>query len=117
MGDADLTSDSFALNYDSGAFMVNYVHMMTEAQDTTTFALPDVVPFQRYGGIPADPSWSAALPQNLYVRYKIAGDLTPARTYWNQAYLYMSELASQLKQAGSMNKWNAPYGDWWVEQN
>jgi hypothetical protein len=31
-GDADLTSDSFALNYDSGAFMSNYVRSITDDQ-------------------------------------------------------------------------------------
>ena len=34
-------------------------------------SLPDTVPFVRYGNRPADVSWSAAFPQNVYVRYKV----------------------------------------------
>lgn len=114
MGDADLTSNSFALNYDSGDFMDHFLDLMTQAQDPSSHALPDVVPFMRYGGLPADPSWSAAMPQNMWVRYKIGGTLQPAQQYWDAAYLYMQNLAAQLHNAGGMANWNAPYGDWYV---
>lgn len=113
MGDADLSADTFALNFDSGAFMSSFVRSMVDAQDPKTFSLPDTVPHSRYGGQPADPSWSAALPQNLWVRYTVAGDLDLARTYWGPAVSYMSNLAAQLKAAGGMATWKPPYGDWY----
>jgi len=112
MGDADLSADSFALNYDSGDFMSSFMRSMVDAQNPSSGALPDVVPFQRFGNQPADPSWSAALPQNMFVRYSIGGDLSPARDNWNAGVLYMSNLAAQLKAAGGLAKWTASYGDW-----
>jgi hypothetical protein len=106
MGDADLSADSFAINYDYSAFQDAFIRAMLDAQVpyrglwTLTYvditlrvillhissnsillrshsrqpsdgSLPDVVPFARYGSRPADVSWSAALPQNVYVRYKV----------------------------------------------
>jgi len=112
MGDADLSADTFALNFDSGDFMTSFMRSMVDAQDEKSGALSDVVPYSRYGNQPADPSWSAALPQNMWVRYTIGGDLSPARDNWDAAVHYMGNLAAQLKSAGNMTSWTAPYGDW-----
>jgi hypothetical protein len=95
MGDAGLTSNSFAINYDIAAFMDNYLVMMTDAQDENG-QLPDVVPYYRYGGDPADPSWSAAFPQNLWVRYAIDGDSFPAEQHWNSLRAYFQVSLSLL---------------------
>ena len=37
--------------------------MFKDEIDNSTYSIPDVVPYVRYGGRPADPSWSAAFPQ------------------------------------------------------
>jgi hypothetical protein len=52
--------------------------------------------FYRYGGDPADPSWSAAFPQNLYVRYAYDGDITSAANFWPHLKLYWENVAAQV---------------------
>jgi hypothetical protein len=69
---------------------------MVDAQNPSTGSLPDTVPYSRYGGDPADPSWSAAFPQNLYVRWAVDGDATPASTYWSQLQSYFNNIATQV---------------------
>jgi len=111
MGDAGLTSDSFAINFDYTAFLDNYLQLMADNQDGSG-SLPDVVPFFRYGGRPADPSWSAALPQNLWVRYNIDGNTDPVTKHWQTLLAYFGNIQQQVASAGSLSKWPAPYGDW-----
>ena len=53
MGDASLSADSFAINYDVRAFQDNYLRNMVDSQPSDG-SLPDVVPEYRYGGRPAD---------------------------------------------------------------
>eukprot|EP00050_Salpingoeca_kvevrii_P010878 m.11086 g.11086 ORF g.11086 m.11086 type:complete len:1023 (-) comp3129_c0_seq1:88-3156(-) len=111
MGDAGLSADTFALNFDVQDFQNNYLRNMKDQLDGSG-SLPDVVPFARYGGRPADPSWSAAFPQNVWARYTYAGDLEPAREYLDDLLLYLIDIASQVAKAGGMAKWPTPYGDW-----
>ncbi len=59
--------------------------------------IPAPVSFYRYGGDPGDPSWSAAFPQNLYVRYAYDGDVTTAATFWPQLSLYWQNVANQVR--------------------
>ena len=59
MGDADLSSQSFMINYDAGNFLTMFMANMDSEVDADG-SLTDVVPFVRYGSRPADPSWSAA---------------------------------------------------------
>ena len=77
-----------------------------------TGALPDVVPFQRYGNQPADPSWSQALPQNAWARYHYDNDLTPAFEWWTQLNMYLQNLADQVAAAKGFGNWKPSYGDW-----
>ena len=64
MGDAALSAESMELNLDMLALHSNFLQLMvTELINGT---LTDVVPFYRYGGRPADPSWSAAFPEIYY---------------------------------------------------
>ena len=68
---------------------------MVDNQDSKG-SLPDTVPFARYGGRPADPSWSAAFPQTLWVRYSIGADSKPAGKFWAQLMNYFGDIASQV---------------------
>jgi len=111
MGDSSLSADSIALNYDAAAFLDNWLRDII-AEEGKDGSLPDVVPFARYGHRPGDPSWSAALPNNLWARYSIDGDSSPAKLYWDQLMLYFDNIAAQIKNAGSLRKWPASYGDW-----
>ena len=63
----------------------------------------DIVPWVRGGGRPGDPSWTSAFPENLYTRYKIGGDLTPARTYWPALMSYFDNMADRVKKSGLKN--------------
>ena len=113
MGDAGLSADSFAINYDYSAFRANFLRAITDDQNGTTGSLPDVVPYQRYGNMPADPSWSAAYPQNIYVAYAVDNELAPARMYWDNLMHYFGNMAWQLQKAGGdMKNMSASYGDW-----
>lgn len=94
-GDADLSSDSFAINYDIAAFLDSFLQIMVDNQDPAG-SLPDTVPFARYGGRPADPSWSAAFPQNLFVRYAVDGDTAPASKFWPQLMAYFGDIANNV---------------------
>jgi hypothetical protein len=94
-GDADLSSDSFAINYDIAAFLDSFLQIMVDNQDSAG-SLPDTVPFARYGGRPADPSWSAAFPQNLFVRYAVDGDTSPAAKFWTQLMAYFGDIANNV---------------------
>ena len=57
---------SFAtLKWGFTVFALNHNTPQDELNQTT-YSIPDVVPFVRYGGRPADPSWSAAFPQLVW---------------------------------------------------
>ena len=72
MGDAALSSNTFAINFDMKSFLVNYLALMTDEQDAAG-SIPDVVPFYRFGGRPSDPNWGIAYPQNINVLYQYYG--------------------------------------------
>lgn len=111
MGDSSLSAESMSLNYDLAAFTDNWLRDIVDEQGKDG-DLPDTVPYARYGHRPSDPSWSAALPNNLWARYDIDGDVGPAGLYWDQLMLYFDDIAAQIKKAGSLKKWPASYGDW-----
>ena len=73
MGDANLSGDSMALNFDVSAFFNFFVRTMV-SEEGDDGSLPDVVPFNRYGNRPADVSWSAALPNLLHVLWQAGGE-------------------------------------------
>ena len=111
MGDADLSGDSITRNFDAGAFLNSFVDIMVDNQ-APDGSLPDTVPNARYGGRPADGSWSAALPQVLWVRAFLDNDLSAAAAHWDALMLYLKNVAAQVARAGPLNLWKNPYGDW-----
>ena len=70
-----MTSDS---NFWPRVTSLHRYGIATEVGHGVNGSLPDVVPFMRYGGRPADVSWSAAMITLLHVGWKEYGDL---RTY------------------------------------
>ncbi len=44
----------------------HFLSFQDEIDPSTDYSIPDTVPFMRYGGRPADPSWSAAFPQIIW---------------------------------------------------
>lgn len=50
MGDAGLSADSMTINFQVAALHENFIRNIEDEQDQTTYSIPDVVPFVRYGG-------------------------------------------------------------------
>ena len=110
MGDENLSSESMALNYNAGAFLRNFVDAMVSEQGADG-SLPDTVPFARYGGRPADVSWSTALPQTVHVLHANGDIATDELTQYMPALL--AQLDNVKGQArNGVAKMHTPYGDW-----
>lgn len=111
MGDAGLSADSITINYDYAAMQASFLRSMAEDQLGPDGSLPDTVPYARYGNRPADGSWSAAFPQNLFVRYSINQDTTLARQYFPQLLTYLNNIKSQIaKSGGKFKTWKVCCG-------
>lgn len=138
MGDAGLSADTMALNFDTPAFHMNYAQVCVRAArgvgglrracrtKWTPSAAMDrspmwcvcarqrrgcvevggrghrtaQVPYMRYGGRPADPSWSAAFPQILWAQSHYNNNLAPAQAYWPWLLDYLNNMAQQARAAG-----------------
>merc|ERR1719487_849884 len=111
MGDMSLSVASMLLHYDMSSMAAAFVDSMVDEM-AADGSLPDVVPFQRFGGRPADLSWSAAFFSTLTSLWHEAGDLTSARKHWNAVKTHIRNLMAQFKKAGDLNKLPEPYGDW-----
>ena len=99
----DLSVDSMCLNFDCSAFVKNFIANVVSEQDPDG-SLTDVVPYVRFGGRPADVSWSAALIQQIYVLFKEENDLSMAKKYYPQMLLQLDNVAGQAKAGlGSMH--------------
>ena len=78
MGDAGLSSNTMAINFDVSSFMANYVTLIRDEQVIgNDGSVTNVVPQYRYGGRPADPNWGIAYPQlinvlNMYYNMNLA---------------------------------------------
>merc|ERR1711957_896383 len=111
MGDVSLSAQSMLLHFDMGPMAAAFVDsMVDEMGDDGSF--PDVVPFQRFGGRPADLSWSAAFFSTLTSLWHEAGDLDSAQKHWGAVKTHMGNLQAQYGKAGALNKLPEPYGDW-----
>lgn len=112
MGDAGLSADSMATNFQTQAFHANYLDNIHDEIDADG-SLPDVTPFMRYGNRPADVSWSAAFPQILWVMYTHYGATSLVTAHWDGLGMYLSNLASQLAGVdGNIALMPGTYGDW-----
>ncbi len=110
MGDAALSSDAFMYNFQSAAFFTNYIELIRDDQNPDA-SIPDVVPFMRYGGRPADPSWSAAYIQLLYCMFRYFGDFDLIADHLPNMISYLDFVTAKVTQSG-MNNFYFSYGDW-----
>lgn len=111
MGDMSLSVESMLLHFDMSDMAAAFVDSMVDTMGADG-SLPDVVPHQRYGGRPADLSWSSAFVGSLHAMWK-AGDLRPAAAHWLAIEAHVGNLESQLARAGGkLVKLPEPYGDW-----
>jgi alpha-L-rhamnosidase len=97
-------------SFDSAAFFTNYLDLIRVDQNADG-TVPDVVPFQRYGGRPADPTWSAAYPQLVYCMWKYYGDAGVVADHYPNLKLYLDYVTGRVAQSG-MSQFYASYGDW-----
>ena len=109
MGDAGLSSDSMAMNFDTHAFHQNFLAMMFDELDSN-YTLPDVVPFVRGGSRPADPSWSAAFPQIVWALWKYYNDTQTAEIFLPLIEHYLTFMVSKIP--SSFSGYFGYYGDW-----
>ena len=109
MGDAGLSADGMALNFQMDTFFPNFLTLIADEQ--MKGAVPDVVPFYRGGGRPSDPAWGAAYPQIAWVLYKYYGDTATAKDHLAGLLAYIDFMISQVQSQG-MGKLYAHYGDW-----
>ena len=110
MGDAGLSADSMALNFDTSAFHLHFLQLIDDEIRNGT--IPDVVPFFRGGGRPADPAWSSAFPHIIWVMYKYHGDLDTAKKYLPHVMEYFTYMVSMIPTEGGFAKYFGRYGDW-----
>ena len=110
MGDAGLSSDSMAMNFDTHAFHQNYLRLIRDEIDSIG-SLPDVTPFVRFGFRPADPSWSAAFPQIVWSMWKYYNDSLTAKTYLSDMFRYIENLVHMIPKDGFADYFGY-YGDW-----
>ncbi|EOD26424.1 hypothetical protein EMIHUDRAFT_100487 [Emiliania huxleyi CCMP1516] len=109
MGDASLSSESMALNFEMAPFFSWWVrHVVLPEQRAG--ALPDVVPFVRYGGRPADVSWSAALPSVAHAVCDVYGDTETYREAASAIAALVDEVGVEAR--AGLGKMRTPYGDW-----
>ena len=109
MGDAGLSSDSMALNFDMESFLANFVQLIADEQ--LSGSVPDVVPFYLGGRRPSDPSWGDAFPHITYVLYKYYNSTDIAEKYFPALMNYVKYMVSQIPSSG-IGKLYGYYGDW-----
>ena len=98
-----------ALNFDALAFFRFFVALVAAETDPDG-SVPDVVPFQRYGGRPGDVSWTAALPHLALVAGTIGGDWSVAKDNFEAILAQLSNVRAQA--APGLAAMHTPYGDW-----
>ena len=110
MGDSGLSSDSMAINFKMDAFFMNFLQLIQDEQ-TSDNSIPDVVPFYRYGGRPADPSWGSAFPQIAWVLMKQYNNTEMVEDLFPSIYKYIMFELTQVNAHG-IGHIPGRYGDW-----
>ncbi|CAJ1377695.1 unnamed protein product [Effrenium voratum] len=111
MGDAALSAETFLTHWGYKDMAAAFLDSMSDELGDDG-SLPDVVPFQRFGGRPADFSWSAAYLENLWGIWKVEGDLAPAKNHWTGVKSHLGFLQKQYQSSGGMTSLPQSYGDW-----
>jgi len=111
MGDIDLSSDGIAAWYDAGSFLRWYAGVIRTEQGSDG-SLPDTVPWVRFGGRPADASWSVAGLQLPWVLWKTYNDTASAAEFLDMCVRQVRNLVAQASGSNGIKGLHAPYGDW-----
>jgi alpha-L-rhamnosidase len=109
MGDANLSGDSMALNFDLASFLKFFIIDMS-VEIGPDGSLPDTVPFARYGGRPGDVSWTAALATVVNAVFETTGDVSVIHQALPDMLKQLDNVKGQA--ANGLAKMHTPYGDW-----
>ena len=109
MGDVGLSADSMAMNFHMEAYFPHRTLIIEDEE--INGSIPDVTPFYHGGGRPADPSWSEAYPQIVWVLMKQYGDMNTAREFYASLIRYI-DFMETLVPANGIGGLQGRYGDW-----
>ena len=85
-GDGQLTCETVMLLFDAKAFYRKWMADISDCQDRVSGHVQYTAPYVQSGGGPG--GWGCAIAEVPYVFYKIYGDLTPAKQYFDQMLRY-----------------------------
>jgi alpha-L-rhamnosidase len=110
MGDANLSAESFSLNFDMAAFWANFLRLIVDEQGGDG-SVANVIPAVRYANRPGDPSWAGALTTIPRVSMQMFADDGAALENFNAMNSFVTYLDAQLNATGMAKFWGQ-YGDW-----
>ncbi len=110
MGDANLSAESFSLNFDMPAFWANFLRLIVDEQGDDG-SVANVIPAVRYANRPGDPSWAGALTTIPRASMQMFADLGAALENFHAISSFVTYLDAQLNATGMAKFWGQ-YGDW-----
>lgn len=110
MGDANLSGDSMAINFDVLAFFSSFLATMDSELGPDGSSV-DTAPYVRAGRRPGDIAWTTAYPHIGYALLKYTGATGPAKQYFDGFVKHLATIESRCQ--GYANA-TCPqrYGDW-----
>jgi alpha-L-rhamnosidase len=110
MGDANLSAESFSLNFDMPAFWANFLRLIVDEQGDDG-SVANVIPGVRYANRPGDPSWAAALTTIPRACMQMYADSGVGIENFHAMSSFLTYLDAQLNATGMAKFWGQ-YGDW-----
>ena len=110
MGDANLSAESFSLNFDLPAFWANFLRLIVDEQGDDG-SIANVIPGVRYSSRPGDPSWAGAFTTLPRASMQMFGDAGVANENFHALNTFVTYLDAQLNATGMAKYWGQ-FGDW-----
>jgi alpha-L-rhamnosidase len=110
MGDANLSAESFSLNFDMAAFWANFLRLIVDEQGEDG-SVANVIPAVRYANRPGDPSWAGALTTIPRASMQMFADAGASLENFQAMNSFVNYLDAQLNATGMAKYWGQ-YGDW-----
>lgn len=110
MGDANLSGDSIAVNFNANSYLLSYLQTMNDELNPDGSSV-DTAPSVRYGGRPGDISWTTAYIALPYAMYKTSGDTAAASTYLEGLVAHIGNIERACAYTAGPSC-PQKYGDW-----
>lgn len=94
MGDAGLSADAMAMNFHMESYFPH--RMMIIKDDEFNGSIPEITPYYRYGGRPAESTWAGAYTQTAWVLMKQYGDTDTARNFMSGFLEYIAFMEKEI---------------------